>query len=162
MSDEITLYRNVSNEYCYRFFTLRGGDFQTLLAAVKNLSFRKFDETLRAWNVRKEGIETLKAQGFEVKPVQTIRAVAYPANPGGVMDGNGGWLSTATVNIEYLANNNREYRVIKSLTIKYHDDTERAAKIAAVEERAAEARKLLNSFPVRDIEAWKTTLTTLK
>lgn len=162
MSDEITLYRNIDGEYLYRFFTVQGGDFQTLLAAVKSLPFRKFNDSLRAWCVRKDGIEALKAQGFEVKPFRTIRVVAYPAHPGGMMDGNGGWLSSATVNVEYMANNDREYRVIKGMTIRYHDDAERDAAIAAIEERAAAARKILNSFKVRDLEAWKAALSKLK
>ena len=157
MSDQIIIYRNVKDEYIPRFSILSGGDFATLLSAVKALDYRKFDQNLKAWAVNLNGLRALKGMGFTVKPMPLIRVANPVERPGGDLKGN----HYAEVAIEYL-NNQHEYFVLKSASIKYATDEEREAAVARIVERVAAACKQLTDSPVRDLAAWKSVLTALK
>jgi hypothetical protein len=61
---QITLLRRIEGEYAPRLYTLTGKDFQALLAAVKALPQRKFEEHmfLKYWRINGEGLRLLREQ----------------------------------------------------------------------------------------------------
>lgn len=64
--DSITLKRNVEGEFAPQYWTMSGGEFYTMLDAVKALSFRKWQDSERVWLVKFDGIATLREVGYTV------------------------------------------------------------------------------------------------
>lgn len=69
--DRIKLQRRVQGELP-RYYSMTGGTFKEMLAAVKALDFRKFQSD-KSWLIRKRGLDAL-ARRFQVMQEPFIRA----------------------------------------------------------------------------------------
>lgn len=64
--DKIKL--QVKEEYAPRYYTMTGGTFDEMLAAVKALDHRRFQShPVKAWTVRREALDTLRSQGYGIE-----------------------------------------------------------------------------------------------
>lgn len=63
---QIVLKRSITGEYTPRYYIMTGGDFDAMLDAVKALSFRRFLDTEKAWQIKGDGIEALRKAGYTV------------------------------------------------------------------------------------------------
>jgi hypothetical protein len=66
--DKIKLVQKVENECAPRHYTVTGGTFDEMLAAVKALDHRRFQShPVKAWTVRREALDTLRSQGYGIE-----------------------------------------------------------------------------------------------
>ena len=161
MSDQITLYRKIDNEPLPRFYTLTGADFQAMLAAVKGLGFRTFDANLKAWMVRGDAIKTLKDQGYDVKERPALRTSEPVLSQGVYFVEDNRQVRRAVVAIEQI-NQRNEYLSVKYINFDYETDDDLAAKVQAIKDKVAAARKALYANPTRTKDAWQAAIADLK
>lgn len=161
MSDQITLYRKIDNEPLPRFYTLTGADFQAMLAAVKGLGFRTFDANLKAWMVRGDAIKTLKDQGYDVKERPALRTSEPVLSQGVYFVEDNRQVRHAVVTIEQI-NQRNEYVPVKYINFDYDTNDDLAAKVRAIKDKVAAARKALYANQTRTKDAWQAAIAGLK
>lgn len=73
MTDTISLKRIVDGEFAPQYWTMNGGDFAAMLAAVKALPFRKWQDGDRAWLVKFDGVTALRDAGYHITRNADVR-----------------------------------------------------------------------------------------
>ena len=70
----MTLKRMVEGEYAPRYYTMTGRSFEEMLAMVKALPSRKYEDyPLKAWLIRQEGIKVLRELGLTIEQDADVR-----------------------------------------------------------------------------------------
>jgi hypothetical protein len=80
-NDIILLKHVIPDEYCPRYYEMSGGTFESMLAVIKTLPFRKFEERTvesglyprKQWIVRGEGLKALRELGYTITQESDIR-----------------------------------------------------------------------------------------
>lgn len=150
MTDQITLRRRVTGEYCERIYTLTGAPFGELLAAVKALPYQSWNQDHKSWYVKKDGLAILRER-FTVEEQSLFRVESYAQQlPSDILAAKtavnvwpqvrddaqyGGWFELKHVSVEVdIASAHGDDREIERLCRAAH-----AAKAAQLVERFAAA-----------------------
>lgn len=142
----ISLKRNVEGEFGPQYWTVSGGDFDSMLDAVKSLPFRKWQgNSDKAWLVRFDGIKALREAGYIVTRNADVR-VELRRGSESVERLESGSNVEIVLNYRTFATDREEFAIFPTMTPKFtttlHFDFDPAeiAKLAD-EERADEITK---------------------